>query len=30
MNNYQGWLNVYKPLGLSSFAVVKKIKKNMD
>mgnify|MGYP000554221325 CR=1 FL=1 len=26
MNNYQGWLNVYKPLGLSSFAVVKKVK----
>jgi len=28
MNNYQGWLNVYKPLGQSSFAVVKKIKKH--
>ena len=28
MNNYQGWLNVYKPLGLSSFAVVQKIKKH--
>jgi len=28
MNNFQGWLNVYKPLGLTSFAVVKKIKKH--
>ena len=28
MNNYQGWLNVYKPLGMSSFAVVRKLKKN--
>ena len=26
MNNQQGWLNVYKPSGLSSFTVVKKIK----
>ena len=30
MNNAQGWINVYKPLGLSSFAVVKKIKKHTD
>jgi len=30
MNNNQGWLNVYKPLGLSSFAVVRKIKKNFN
>tara|TARA_B110000116_G_scaffold48607_1_gene40526 strand:- start:834 stop:1745 length:912 start_codon:yes stop_codon:yes gene_type:complete len=27
MTDYQGWLNIYKPLGISSFAVVKKIKK---
>ena len=32
MNNFQGWLNVYKPVGISSFLVVKKIKKyfNLD
>lgn len=30
MNNAQGWINVYKPLGLSSFAVVKKIKKHFN
>lgn len=30
MNNDQGWLNVYKPLGLSSFAVVKKIRKHFN
>ena len=30
MNNLQGWINVYKPLGLSSFAVVKKIKKKFN
>ena len=30
MNNYQGWLNIYKPLGISSFAVVKKIKKKFS
>ena len=27
MNDCQGWLSIYKPLGISSFAVVKKIKK---
>ena len=27
MIDCQGWLNIYKPLGISSFAVVKKIKK---
>jgi len=27
MTDYQGWLNIYKPLGITSFAVVKKIKK---
>ena len=27
MIDYQGWLNIYKPSGISSFAVVKKIKK---
>ena len=30
MNNYQGWLNIYKPIGLSSFAVVRKIKKKFN
>ena len=30
MNNYQGWLNVYKPLGISSFLVVKKIRKYFE
>ena len=28
MNNYQGWLNVYKPTNITSFGVLKKIKKN--
>ena len=27
MNNFQGWLNIYKPIGITSFTVVKKIKK---
>ena len=27
MNNYQGWLNLYKPANITSFGVVKKIKK---
>ena len=30
MNNYQGWLNIYKPLGISSFSVVRKIKKKFN
>ena len=30
MNNIQGWLCVYKPLGLSSFSVIKKLKKKFD
>ena len=30
MNNYQGWLNIYKPRGISSFLVVKKIKKKFQ
>jgi tRNA pseudouridine55 synthase len=30
MNDPQGWLNVYKPRGLSSFSVVKKIKKHFN
>jgi len=30
MNNYQGWLNVYKPSGISSFGVIKKIKKKFN
>ena len=30
MNQYQGWLNVYKPKGISSFKVVHKIKKKFD
>ena len=27
MNNFAGWLNVYKPIGISSFGVLNKIKK---
>ena len=27
MNNSQGWLNIYKPTGITSFTVVKRIKK---
>ena len=27
MNNYLGWLNVYKPINITSFGVLKKIKK---
>ena len=30
MNNYQGWLNIYKPKGMSSFSVVKKIRKKFE
>ena len=30
MNSPQGWLNIYKPKGLSSFAVVKKIRHCFD
>jgi tRNA pseudouridine55 synthase len=30
MNNLQGWLNVYKPVGISSFTVVKNIKKKFQ
>ena len=30
MNNFQGWLNIYKPLGISSFTAVKKIKKKFN
>ena len=30
MNEYQGWLNVYKPLNLSSFSVLDKIKKKFS
>ena len=30
MNNFQGWLNIYKPSGLTSFTVVKKIKKKFN
>ena len=28
MNNLQGWLNIYKPINITSFGVLKKIKKN--
>ena len=28
MNNHLGWLNVYKPINITSFGVLKKIKKN--
>ena len=30
MNNKQGWLNVYKPVGVSSFSVVRKLKKHFN
>ena len=30
MSNYQGWLNIYKPLGMSSFNVVSKIKRKFN
>jgi len=30
MDNDQGWLNVYKPKGISSFGVIKKIKKKFN
>ena len=30
MNNYQGWLNVYKPINLSSFKALYKIKKKLN
>ena len=30
MNNIQGWLNIYKPLNISSFAVIRRIKKNFN
>ena len=28
MNDHLGWLNVYKPINITSFGVLKKIKKN--
>jgi len=30
MNNLQGWLNIYKPVGISSFNVVQKIRKHFN
>ena len=30
MNNHQGWLNVYKPTNITSFGVLKKIKKKFN
>ena len=30
MNNIQGWLNIYKPLNISSFAVIREIKKKFN
>tara|TARA_B100000029_G_scaffold4807_4_gene5471 strand:- start:800 stop:1708 length:909 start_codon:yes stop_codon:yes gene_type:complete len=30
MNDNQGWINVYKPLNISSFGVIKKIKKKFN
>ena len=29
-NNQQGWLNVYKPINITSFGVIKKIKKKYN
>ena len=30
MSNIQGWLNIYKPLNLSSFAIIRRIKKKFN
>ena len=30
MDKYVGWLNVYKPVGISSFGVLKKIKNKFN
>ena len=30
MSNIQGWLNIYKPLNISSFAIIRKIKKKFN
>ena len=30
MSNIQGWLNIYKPLNISSFAVIRRIKKKFN
>ena len=30
MSNIQGWLNIYKPLNISSFAVIREIKKKFN
>ena len=30
MNNTQGWLNVYKPISITSFGVLKKIKQKFN
>lgn len=30
MSNIQGWLNIYKPLNISSFAIVRRIKKKFN
>ena len=30
MNNIQGWLNIYKPINITSFSVLKKIKKKFN
>ena len=30
MSNIQGWLNVYKPLNISSFAIIRRIKKKFN
>ena len=30
MNDYVGWLNLYKPINISSFGVLKKIKKKFN
>ena len=27
MNHFDGWINVYKPINISSFEVIRKIKK---
>ena len=30
MSNIQGWLNIYKPLNISSFAIIRRIKKKFN
>ena len=29
MNHFEGWINLYKPINISSFGAIKKIKENL-